>query len=109
MFYDDTYQLLFTGDVYYPGRLFLLNTDSQIMEYVTSVKRACMYAAQSKQLIPSHNYPQDDPKILQTVYKAMKELSLGIYPKERRVPDIGSGYVAYDYEGCTVVMPEHKE
>lgn len=107
MFYDETNQLLFTGDSYYPGRLFLINTDSQIKEYANSIGRACSYADKTKRLIPSHNYPQDDPKILQVVFNAMNELSSGIYTLGREVPDLGNNYEAFDYNGCTIVMTKH--
>lgn len=103
--FDSTNRLLFTGDTYYPGRLFLLNNDSQLEQYVNTMDKLCSYVEKIDRLIPSHNYPQDDPLILYTVRDAMKSLLNGSAPAGRKVPDLGDKFLAYDFKGCTIVMP----
>lgn len=104
MLWNKKNRLLFTGDTYYPGRLFLLNSDSQLDEYIKTMDKIIPYVKQVDRLIPSHNYPQDAPAILYTVRDAMKQLAAGEGPEGRRVDDLGEQYRAYDFQGCSIVL-----
>ncbi len=105
MLYDTENKLIFTGDTYYPGRLFLLISRNQIAEYISTLDKIMPYVKKSDRLIPSHNCPQDDPAIIDTVRNAIIAMYTGNGPVGRWVKDLGDNLMAYDFNGCTIVLP----
>lgn len=107
MLYDEKYKLLFTGDTYYPGRLYLLNSWDQIDIYIQTFQKLEDMNLDVELLIPSHNFPQDDPHILSVVMAALKTLKRGDGPVGRYMEDFGDWVRGYDFDGCTIVLPSN--
>lgn len=67
--------LLFTGDMYYPGPIFLYRPETDLDAYVASIKK--MNALRAKLLLPAHNVPVADPADLPRVLVAMEQARSG--------------------------------
>jgi glyoxylase-like metal-dependent hydrolase (beta-lactamase superfamily II) len=73
--WDADNRLLFTGDTYYPGPIFLYRPETDLDAYVASIKR--MNALGAKLLLPAHNVPVADPADLPRVITAMAQVRSG--------------------------------
>ncbi len=69
--------LLFTGDTYYPGPIFLYRKETDLDAYENSVKKMANLAPQLKLLLPAHNVPVADPSDLLNVIAAMQQVRAG--------------------------------
>ena len=73
--WDAANGLLFTGDMYYPGPIFLFRPETDLDAYEASIKK--MAALKAKLLLPAHNVPVADPADLPRVLAAMKQARSG--------------------------------
>jgi glyoxylase-like metal-dependent hydrolase (beta-lactamase superfamily II) len=74
--------LLFTGDSYYNGRIFLMDPQTELLAYDRSMKRIASLAPQLKLLLPAHNEPVASPSVLPALVAAYDEVLAGhIVPK----------------------------
>jgi glyoxylase-like metal-dependent hydrolase (beta-lactamase superfamily II) len=67
--------LLFTGDMYYPGLIFLYRPETDLDAYEASIAK--MIALKAKLLLPAHNVPVADPADLPRVLAAMRHVRSG--------------------------------
>src|SRR5262245_9489151 len=67
--------LLFTGDTYYAGPIYLYRPETDLDAYVASVKK--MNALGARLLLPAHNVPVGDPSVLPRVIAAMEQVRRG--------------------------------
>jgi glyoxylase-like metal-dependent hydrolase (beta-lactamase superfamily II) len=89
--------LLFTGDMYYPGPIFLYRPETDLDAYVASIKK--MNALGAKLLLPAHNVSVADPADLPRVLAAMEQVRSGkIKPVK-----VGSK-VEYKFQGFSFLM-----
>ncbi|HEY1422437.1 MAG TPA: MBL fold metallo-hydrolase, partial [Candidatus Acidoferrum sp.] len=56
--------LLFTGDTYYPGEIWLYRPETNFQAYLASVKKLAVLAPQLKLVLGAHNVPVTQPSIL---------------------------------------------
>jgi glyoxylase-like metal-dependent hydrolase (beta-lactamase superfamily II) len=63
--------LLFTGDTYYPGPIFLYRPETDLDAYVASMRKLVALAPWIKVVLPSHNVPVADPAELKRVLDAI--------------------------------------
>jgi glyoxylase-like metal-dependent hydrolase (beta-lactamase superfamily II) len=75
--FDANNGLLFTGDTYYPGPIFLYRPETDLDAYEKSVKRLASLAPQLKLLLPAHNVPVADPADLSRVVAAIQQVRTG--------------------------------
>ena len=62
---DQAHGLLFTGDTYYPGLIYLYRPETDLAAFETSMKRMVALAPRLKLLLPAHNVPEGNPADLQ--------------------------------------------
>ncbi|HXW56330.1 MAG TPA: MBL fold metallo-hydrolase [Candidatus Cybelea sp.] len=92
--------LLFTGDSYYAGPIWLFRPETDLDAYVRSVERMAKLTPQLTLLLPSHNVPVGDPAELPRLLTAIREVRAG----RVRPRDAGGGKVAYQIEEFTFLM-----
>jgi glyoxylase-like metal-dependent hydrolase (beta-lactamase superfamily II) len=73
--WDAANGLLFTGDMYYPGPIFLYRPETDLNAYEASIQK--MAALPAKLLLPAHNVPVSHPADLSCVLTAMRQVRSG--------------------------------
>jgi hypothetical protein len=69
--------LLFTGDTYYPGPMWLFRPETDLDAYVGSVKRMAALAPQLKIVLGQHNVPVAEPSVLPRLVAAIESVRAG--------------------------------
>ena len=96
--YDAQNGLLFTGDMFYPGRIYLYRPETDLDAYVASIKK--MAALPHVQLLlPAHNVPVADPAYLPKVVTAMEQVRSGKIKAEQH-----DNRHVYSFEGFSFLM-----
>jgi glyoxylase-like metal-dependent hydrolase (beta-lactamase superfamily II) len=98
---DRSNGLLFTGDTYYPGPIFLYRPETDLDGYLHSLERLVALAPDLKLLLPAHNVPVAAPSELSRVLAAMRKVRSG---KVKPVPH-GDGW-EYKFEGFSFRMKQ---
>ena len=83
--------LLFTGDTYYPGPIYLFGPGTDLEAYGTSVRRIAELAPQVKIVLGAHNVPTALPSILPQLVSAFEAVRAG----KIRPAEASSGRVLY--------------
>jgi glyoxylase-like metal-dependent hydrolase (beta-lactamase superfamily II) len=102
---DEKNGLLFTGDSYYAGPIWLFRPETDLDAYVRSVERMATLTPQLRLLLPSHNVPVGDPAELQRLLAAIRKVRAGRVPSH----DAGAGRVEYQVEEFTFLMSAVKQ
>lgn len=98
--FDAQNGLLFTGDSYYPGSIWLYRPETDLDAYERSVATMAALAPRVTQLYTSHNVPVADPSILPKLLDAIRQVRAGhVTP----VP-AGAGKVEYHVGEITFLM-----
>jgi glyoxylase-like metal-dependent hydrolase (beta-lactamase superfamily II) len=74
---DEQNGLLFTGDTFYLGPIWLFRPETDLDAYVASVKKLADLSPRLQLLLPAHNVPVADPKYLPSVVEAIQQVRLG--------------------------------
>lgn len=74
---DEKHGLLFTGDTYYPGPIFLYRPETDLDAYEASIKKMIALAPKLKLLLPAHNVPVASPADLGRVLTAFRQVRAG--------------------------------
>jgi glyoxylase-like metal-dependent hydrolase (beta-lactamase superfamily II) len=93
--------LLFTGDTFYPGPIYLFTPETDFVAYARSVARLAALAPQLKLLLPAHNVPVSDPNMLVRLEAAVKNVQSG--SAKFTVTD---GHREYPFEGFSLLLSE---
>jgi glyoxylase-like metal-dependent hydrolase (beta-lactamase superfamily II) len=96
---DEKNGLLFTGDTFYPGPIFLYRPETDLDAYVASVKKLASLLPIVQLLLPAHNVPVADPAYLPQVVAAMEQVRSG-----NRKPTSRSGTRVYSFPGFSFRM-----
>src|SRR5947209_13713595 len=96
--YDMKHGLLFTGDMFYPGTIFLYRPETNLDAYVASIKKMASLP-HVELLLPAHNVPVADPAYLPKVVTAMEQVRSGKLKAEQR----GDRNV-YSFEGFSFLV-----
>jgi glyoxylase-like metal-dependent hydrolase (beta-lactamase superfamily II) len=91
---DEGNGLLFTGDTFYPGPIYLYRPETDLDAYVSSVKRLAALAPRLQLLLPAHNVPVAEPSYLPRVLDAIYQVRQG-----RAKPVLKDGKRDYVFEG----------
>ena len=91
--------LLFTGDSYYPGPIYIYRPETDLDAYERSMRKLADISPSVHLLLPSHNIPVADPSVLPKVVAAFREVRAG------KKPPIAAGknYI-YNFEGFSFLM-----
>jgi glyoxylase-like metal-dependent hydrolase (beta-lactamase superfamily II) len=97
---DEKNGLLFTGDSFYLGPIYLYRPETDLDAYVASMQKLAALAPRLQLLLPSHNTPVADPGYLPKVVTAMQQVRRGeIKPVSK------DGKHEYVFEGFSFLMP----
>jgi glyoxylase-like metal-dependent hydrolase (beta-lactamase superfamily II) len=97
--------LLFTGDTYYPAPIWLYRPETNLDEYVASVKRLAALAPQIKIVLGAHNIPVASPDMLAKLVDAIEAVRSG---KGESKPE-GSGKAIHTYGEFKFLLAEAKK
>lgn len=75
--YDAADRLLFTGDSYYPGTIYLYVKETDLSAYVRSVTTIASMVGQIDIVLPSHNEPVAKPDVLTKLLQAAHAVQSG--------------------------------
>ena len=92
--------LLFTGDTYYPGTIYLSSSETDLDAYAASIRRLAALAPGLKRVLGAHNAPVASPTVLPRLASAFDKVRAG---KATPTPD-SPGYVIYKVDGFSFLM-----
>jgi glyoxylase-like metal-dependent hydrolase (beta-lactamase superfamily II) len=93
--------LLFTGDTFYEGPIYLFTSETDFVAYARSVSRLAKLAPQLKLLLPAHNAPVAPPDSLLRLDAAVKKVQAG---SAKFV--VTDGHREYAFEGFSLLLSE---
>lgn len=96
---DEKNGLLFTGDTFYPGPIYLYRPETDLDAYVASVKKLAALAPTLQLLLPAHNVPVADPAYLAKVVEAIQQVRTGKIQLTAQ-----NGKHEYVFEGFSFLM-----
>lgn len=96
---DEREKLLWTGDTFYAGPIYLYRPETDLDAYVASVKKLAALVPNLSLLLPAHNVPVGEPSILPRVVDAMQQVREG---KSKSVPKDGKR--EYVFDGFSFLM-----
>jgi len=97
---DSDLGLLWVGDLYYDGPIWLFVPESDLDAYYKSVERLCKLVPRLNTLHPSHNEPIADPESLYLLRKALLNIQNGTINGNT----ISGGRIEYIFEGFSLIM-----
>lgn len=92
--------LLFTGDTFYPGTIWLYRPETNLAAYDRSVRRLAAMTPRVKVVLGAHNVPVASPAVLQQLVEAFERVRAG---KVAAVP-AGAGKVTYKFGAISFLM-----
>ncbi len=75
--FDKKNRLLFTGDTFYAGPIFLYVPETNLSDYVKSVEKLARMIPQLDLLLPSHNFPAEPPAGMTRLATALRDVQAG--------------------------------
>src|SRR6266852_4374661 len=96
---DEKNRLLFTGDSFYLGPIYLYRPETDLDAYVVSMQKLAALTSRIQLLLPAHNTPVADPGYLPKVVTAIQQVQHG----EVR-PVANDGKHEYLFEGFSFLM-----
>lgn len=96
---DEKNGLLFTGDTFYAGPIYLYRPETDLDAYLATVQKLAALAPRLQLLLPAHNVPVAHPSILPKVVSAMQQVRRGEVK-----PISKDGKHEYVFEGFSFLM-----
>lgn len=96
---DQAHGLLFTGDTYYAGMIYLYRPETNLDAYEASLKKMIALAPRLKLLLPAHNIPAAQPAELQRVLAAIRMVRSG-----KVKPTVDGKQFVYQFDGFSFRM-----
>lgn len=98
--FDRANGLLFTGDSYYPGTIWIYRPETDLAAYGNSVRRLAALEVQVKMVLGAHNVPVAAPQVLGELAAAFAKMQAGqVEPKPA-----GTGKVIYQVGAISFLM-----
>jgi glyoxylase-like metal-dependent hydrolase (beta-lactamase superfamily II) len=97
--------LLFTGDTYYPGPIWLYRPETDLDAYVNSVKRIAALSPQLKLVLGAHNIPVAQPDVLPRLVAAIQAVRSG----QGSVKPEGEGKAIHSLDGFSFLLAASKK
>jgi glyoxylase-like metal-dependent hydrolase (beta-lactamase superfamily II) len=98
--FDRAYGLLFTGDTYYPGTIWIYRPETDLAAYGNSVHRLAALAPQVHMVLGAHNVPVAPPTVLPELASAFDKVRAGGVP----ATPAGQGKVIYKVGGISFLI-----
>jgi glyoxylase-like metal-dependent hydrolase (beta-lactamase superfamily II) len=96
---DEKNGLLFTGDSFYEGPIYLYRPETDLDAYVASMQKLAALVPHLQLLLPSHNVPVADPSYLPKVVSAIQQVR-----RRELKPLAHDGKHEYMFEGFSFLM-----
>ena len=96
---DRKNKLLFTGDTFYAGPIFLYVPETDVAAYSRSVAELAKLVPQLDLLLPSHNFPAEKPEMLTRLAEAFRQVQSG-----KAKFEISEGLKKYAFDGFSLLM-----
>jgi glyoxylase-like metal-dependent hydrolase (beta-lactamase superfamily II) len=93
--------LLFTGDSFYPGPIYLFVPETDFAAYTRSVARLAALEPQIKLLLPSHNVPVVEPVFLKRLARAVEQVN-----HHQAKAQVTAGRREYSFDGFSLLLSE---
>lgn len=100
---DRAHGLLFTGDTYYPAPIWLYRPETNLDDYVASVKRLATLVPQVKLVLGAHNIPFAHPSVLPRLVVAIETVRAGKVVAEPEEPQY-LGKAIYRFDGFSFLL-----
>jgi glyoxylase-like metal-dependent hydrolase (beta-lactamase superfamily II) len=98
--FDRENGLLFTGDTYYPGPIWLFRPETDLDAYVASAKKLAALEPDVKLVLGAHNVPVADPAILEKLPTAIEDVRAGKVEGK----SLDGPKTSYTVEGITFLL-----
>ena len=98
---DRKNKLLFTGDTFYAGPIFLYVPETSVPDYQKSIKRLAAMVPQLDLLLPSHNFPAERPEMLTRLADAMQQVQAG-----KAKFTVQDGRREYKFDGFSILTAQ---
>ena len=93
--------LLFTGDSFYPGPIYLFVPETDFGAYTRSVARLAALEPQIKLLLPAHNVPVAEPVFLKRLARAVEQVN-----QHQAKAQVTEGHREYSFDGFSLLLSE---
>jgi len=97
---DAENELLFTGDTFYVGEVFLWAPETDATSYAASIAKLTALAPGLKRLFPAHGPPVAEPSLLVDFQQALADIAAGRVPFETT----RTGRRLYKFEHFSILM-----
>lgn len=74
---DEKNRLLFVGDVFYQGPILLYRPETNLQDYLKSLEKLAVHCSKVDLLLPGHNIPNVESKLIIKAVNAMKDVMNG--------------------------------
>jgi glyoxylase-like metal-dependent hydrolase (beta-lactamase superfamily II) len=101
---DRRNRLLFTGDTFYLGPIYLYVAETDVSAYERSLARLAALVPQLDLLLPGHNVPVAEPPYLTRVRDALAAVKTG-----RLTPVVTDEYREYRFQGFSLLLAAEKK
>jgi glyoxylase-like metal-dependent hydrolase (beta-lactamase superfamily II) len=91
--------LLFTGDSFYPGPIYLFVPETDFAAYARSVAQLAALEPQTKLLLPAHNVPVAAPFYLKRLADAVQQVQRG-----KAKSHVAEGHREYSFDGFSLLL-----
>ncbi len=93
-------KLLFTGDTFYLGPIYLYVGETDVAAYERSIGRLAKLVDRLDLLLPAHNVPIAEPQYLARVQRALADVKAG----RAKASPTADGYQEYRFQGFSLLM-----
>jgi glyoxylase-like metal-dependent hydrolase (beta-lactamase superfamily II) len=97
--FDRGNRLLFTGDTFYPGPIYLYVPETDIAAYEHSIDRLTTLIPQVDVLLTGHNFPVSRPEVLTRLASAFRQVQTGKAPYT-----ISGAQREYRFDGFSLLL-----
>jgi glyoxylase-like metal-dependent hydrolase (beta-lactamase superfamily II) len=98
---DRVNRLLFVGDTFYPGPIYLYVPETDVAAYESSIDRLAALVPQLDMLLTSHNLPVSRPEMLLRLAQAFRQVRTG----EARYT-VGGAQREYRFDGFSLLLAD---
>jgi glyoxylase-like metal-dependent hydrolase (beta-lactamase superfamily II) len=100
---DEAHGLLFTGDTFYEGPIYVFGAGADVNAYAHSVERLAALVPSPRKLLTAHNVAVSDGRFLAVLRDAVRAIASGVAAGTR-----DSALVTYAFDGFSIQLPARR-